>query len=248
MTSYYYKKSKKGIKINFLKAFAFFLILLGSSIIMYISFPLISWHLYFNQVFASKDLTTPIPKTTVVSKDTVKTLIESASLAFGSVDYTDARNWFPALPENLKRSKTNITSYKLTIQKLGIKDAIVSTTDYDLSRHLVHYGDTALPGDNGNIVIFGHSTLPQLFNPKDYKTIFATLYKLGINDEVILTADHVSYKYAIKNIFVVDPTETSVFSQDFDESYLTLVTCTPPGTTWKRLILRGKLAPIKSGV
>ena len=30
------------------------------------------------------------------------------------------------------------------------------------------------------------------------------------------------------NISVVEPSDTSIFQQDYDNSYLTLVTCTPP--------------------
>ena len=30
-------------------------------------------------------------------------------------------------------------------------------------------------------------------------------------------------------------------ARDTTDSYLTLVTCTPPGTTWKRLIIKAKL-------
>jgi len=32
----------------------------------------------------------------------------------------------------------------------------------------------------------------------------------------------------------------------FDNSYITLVTCTPPGTTWKRLVIRASLDSIIS--
>jgi sortase A len=40
------------------------------------------------------------------------------------------------------------------------------------------------PGEYGNIVIFGHSTLPQLYNPKDYKTIFTYLPSLEKKDHI----------------------------------------------------------------
>lgn len=244
MTSYFYKKTNKNIRVFIFKFFSIFLILLGSAILLFVSLPIISWNLYFAPVFASQDLTAPIPKTTVISRKTIQTLVETASETFDRVDFTNAKNWFPTMYKNPKERETKLSQYQLSIPKLGIANAIVSTTDYDLNKHLVHYGDTALPSENGNTVIFGHSTLPQLFNPTNYKTIFANLYKLGINDEVIITVEHVSYLYKIKNILVVNPTETSVFSQNFDKPYLTLVTCTPPGTTWKRLILRGELEKI----
>ena len=120
----------------------------------------------------------------------------------------------------------------------------MSTRDNNLAIHLVNYQNTAIPPDNGNAVIFGHSTLPQLFNPNDYKTIFATAYQLRLGDEIYATVNGASFKYRVFNISVVEPTDTSIFEQNYDNSYLTLVTCTPPGTTWKRLIIKAKLEKI----
>ncbi|MDO8639815.1 MAG: sortase, partial [bacterium] len=78
----------------------------------------------------------------------------------------------------------------------------------------------------------------------DYKTIFATLHTIKINDEIFVSIEGVSYKYNIYNIIIVDPTDTSIFTQTVDDSYLTLVTCTPPGTIWKRLIVKARLQKI----
>lgn len=241
MTHYSYKKDKKKFNLESFRIFAILLIFLGIGIISYISFPLLSWRFYFTPIFTPYDLTSPIPKTTIVTKETVKTIL---ARTLDGADYTNAQNWFPSYRQSIKEDTLGQKQYYLTIPKLGITNSIVSTTDYDLSRHLVHYGGTSLPPENGNAVIFGHSTLPTLFNPQDYKTIFATLYKLGLKDEVIITINDVSYRYIINSITVVDPTETSIFSQDFNYPTITLVTCTPPGTTWKRLIIRGELAPL----
>jgi sortase A len=129
----------------------------------------------------------------------------------------------------------------MSIPKLNIKDALVSAVDDDLAVHLVNLGGTALPPDKGNAVVFGHSTLPQLFDPKNYKTIFAKAYELKVGDELFTNVSGVIYKYRIYNITVVSPEDTSVLEQDYSDSFLTLITCTPPGTIWKRLIIRSRL-------
>jgi len=36
----------------------------------------------------------------------------------------------------------------------------------------------------------------------------------------------------------------SVLEQKYDASYLTLVTCVPPGTYWKRLVVKAKLVQL----
>lgn len=242
MTTSYKKHTHSHILKNSFRAVSVLFILIGSSILIYIISPFISWHLYFSPVFASGELTIPIPKTTIVTKDILGSLIETASGISDGVDYKNAKTWFPSYQPQEKIVK--ILEYSLTIPKLGITDAVVSTTDYDLGRHLVHYGGTNLPPNLGNAIIFGHSTLPQLFNPKDYKTIFANAYKLQVDDTISVRVENVSYTYKIKIIRVVDPSDTTIFAQNLDNSYLTLVTCTPPGTTWKRLVIKGIMEKI----
>lgn len=246
MTAYYYKKAHTYSYRALVRFFAFIFFIFGLSALIYVFFPLLSWHMYFAPVFAGQDITVPIPKTTVVNETTIKSLVSTASQIIGGVDYINAENWFPTFNPDSQGKKTvsNIPFYMLSIPKLGIKNATVSTIDYDLRLHLINYGGTAIPPQKGNAVIFGHSTLPQLFNQNDYKTIFANAYRLSVNDEIFVTIANVSYRYRIQSITVVDPTDTSVLSQNIDNSYLTLVTCTPPGTIWKRLVIKAGLETI----
>ncbi len=194
MNKYYYKKrSKKNIKPLF-RLLSLLLFSVGIFSMLYVFFPLISWQVYFAPVFASQNITAPIPKTTIVNSSTIESLILQASNSLSGVDYTNAQNWFPGLSLH-PNSQGTIQEYKLSIPKLGISDAVVSTIDNDLSKHLVNYPGTAIPTDNGNSVIFGHSTLPQLFNPKDYKAIFATLHTLRVKDTFSVSVHNVTYTY-----------------------------------------------------
>ena len=43
-------------------------------------------------------------------------------------------------------------------------------------------------------------------------------------------------------MYEVQPTDLSVLEQRFDNRYLTLITCSPPGTWLRRLILRAQIA------
>jgi sortase A len=114
----------------------------------------------------------------------------------------------------------------------------------DLNTSLIHYGGTGLPGEYGNSVIFGHSTLPQFFNPKDYKAIFSTLPNINIGDDVIITFDTITYRYSIFDITVTMPNDLSPLEQKYDDSYITIVTCVPPGTYAKRLNVKARLITI----
>lgn len=236
MNKYYYKKSQVLNFRRIIRFCALGIFLIGISIVSYAFFPLLSWSLYFAPAFANQSVTIPIPKITVVrSADSLLT----STIRSLTTDYTNAENWFPNAPR--KKSNSEIQSYFLSIPALQIRNAIVSTQDNDLGSHLVNFEGTAVPPQIGNAVIFGHSTLPQLFKPTDYKTIFANAYRLKIGNEIIVQISNVIYSYKIYSITIVDPEDTSIFSQEYDTSYVTLVTCTPPGTTWKRLIIRARI-------
>ena len=139
---------------------------------------------------------------------------------------------------------TGISYYDLSIPKLHIENAVVSTTDTDLSSHLVNFPGTAVPPAKGTSAVFGHSTLPSLFNPHNYKTILAMAHTLVVGDKILVTANNIQYSYIIYSISIVDADDTSYLAQETDNSYLTIITCTPPGTVWKRLIIRSKLEKI----
>ena len=111
----------------------------------------------------------------------------------------------------------------------------------DLAKSLIQYPQTALPGQLGNAVIFGHSVLPQFFNPKSYLTIFSTLYKLETGDEIAVDFDKIHYRYLVDEIYEVKPEDLSVLEQRFDGQYLTLITCSPPGTYLRRLVIKARI-------
>ncbi|MEK7534264.1 MAG: sortase [Patescibacteria group bacterium] len=246
MSKYYYKKTSGNLLKKSFRIASATLLIVGLLIAVYIFSPLILWQIYFQRVFASQNMTMPIPKSIVVNSSIIENLIIQAKNTLTGVDYTNAENWFPTFSVSKlgRKGSLKVSSYTLSIPKIQIDNAHVSAVDNNVGAHLVNYQGTSIPGDLGNAVIFGHSTLPQLFNPKDYKTIFANAYKLKIGDRILTHVNGVSYLYKIYSISVVDPSDTSVFSQTFDNSYVTLVTCTPPGTVWKRLVVKASLEKI----
>lgn len=157
-------------------------------------------------------------------------------------DLSLANNWFPGVLPKITASK--ITSYTLSIPKLGIKDAVVVNNDEDLAKHLVQWGGTGNPGEAGSTVIFGHSVLPVFFDPKNYLTIFSTLPTIKEGDDIYTYYDGITYHYQVIEMQIIDPKDISVLEQSFDNSYLSLVTCVPPGTYWKRLVVRARLVKI----
>jgi len=89
--------------------------------------------------------------------------------------------------------------------------------------------------------------LPQFYDPEDFLSIFSTLPTLDEGDEIQLDYDGVVYKYIVEKMFEVLPTDIEVLEQDRSDSFLTLVTCVPPGHPLKpkRLIIRARIVPIE---
>jgi len=164
-------------------------------------------------------------------------------------DFTQLSNWFVtggdvAANSNLTIGDNSGGSYHISIPKLGVDSAIVTVGSLDLKKSLIQYPQTALPGQLGSPVIFGHSVLPQFFNPKSYLTIFSTLYKLKIGDDIIIDYDNIRYKYLVEEMYEVSPNDLSVLEQRFDGRYLTLITCSPPGTYLRRLVIKARIVEI----
>lgn len=108
-----------------------------------------------------------------------------------------------------------------------------------LRNGVIHYPGTALPGDNGNVVLTGHSSY-YAWDPGRFKDVFALLHDVKIGDKIVLYFQQKKFIYQVDKIKVVLPQEVDVLSPAFSEQ-LTLITCTPIGTNLKRLIVTAKL-------
>lgn len=161
------------------------------------------------------------------------------------VDYTQASNWFKGGAPKGDFTNSKVEYYTISIPKIKITNATVAIGGEDLSEALIQYPGTALPGKRGNSAIFGHSILPIFYNPKNYLAIFSLLPSLKKGDEIFVNYDGIDYKYMVEAMFEVAPTDIQVLDQDASDSFLTLVTCVPPGdpSTPKRLIVRARVVP-----
>ncbi|MEK9201123.1 MAG: sortase, partial [Patescibacteria group bacterium] len=138
-------------------------------------------------------------------------------------------------------TNTQVKFFSLAIPELNLFDVAVEVNGSDLKKNAIHYPGTSLPGGYGNSVIFGHSALPQFYNKLNPITIFNPLVKAKVGQEIVINFDGASYTYVIKKIQEVTPDKVEVLGQTFDRHLLTLVTCTPLGTYWHRLVVTAEL-------
>lgn len=156
---------------------------LGIYLVGTATLPIVSYYASSVAEVRAMALLSPIPREEVmaVTPLVVDTTGEVAGLADSApiepvivneeLDYTNLSNWFAAttLPE-LSNNQSEISipkEYKIDIPKLNIYNASVAVGGTDLNKSLIAYQGTALPGNPGAPVIFGHSVLRQFYNPSE---------------------------------------------------------------------------------
>lgn len=206
----------------------FLSVLLGIAMLLWVVWPILSFQMAYANF--SQTLITPL-------SDEIAPPVSAQE----TEDLTHASNWFPK--ETRKKTVTPVDTYLLSIPKLRINEALVKIGTDDLSKNIIHYGGSGLPGKFGNTVLFGHSVLPSFYDPKNYLTIFSLLPTLKTGDDIFIKFDGVDYRYQVESRRITDPEDVTGLEQRFDDSYITLVTCVPPGTYWKRLWLSARQVP-----
>jgi len=84
--------------------------------------------------------------------------------------------------------------------------------------------------------VLGHSS-NDVFDNGVYKFVFVQLDKMEKGDTFYLHYNGTRYTYSVTEKKVIDPTQVSQLVLGGDKPMATLVTCTPPGTALKRLVV-----------
>ena len=109
------------------------------------------------------------------------------------------------------------------------------TVASSLKEGVIQIKGSAIPGEIGNVFITGHSSNYPWAKGK-YNNVFALLNKFVVGDVAQIKYNNTNYIYKVSEIKVVEATDISVL-QSKNESILTLMTCTPVGTSLRRLIV-----------
>ena len=136
---------------------------------------------------------------------------------------------------------------RLIIPKLNIDVPIhfgipLSDVMSAMNNGVAHYriaGASAYPGEIGNVVITGHSA-GDIYSSNPYKYIFSGLERLEDGDLMYINYNSVRYTYRVVKKEVVEPSNVAALVVNTDKPLLTLVTCTPLGTSRYRLLVTGE--------
>jgi LPXTG-site transpeptidase (sortase) family protein len=105
----------------------------------------------------------------------------------------------------------------------------------ELTKGVAQGKDTAFPGEGGNIFIFAHSSA-DFYQANRYNAVFYLLSKMEKGDDIYLFYKKQKYHYQVTENKTVGAEEVNYLDKNSGDQ-LTLMTCWPPGTTMKRLIV-----------
>lgn len=133
--------------------------------------------------------------------------------------------------------------YFVTIPKIHAQAPIIFNIDpwtesaYDeaLTKGIAHAQNTSLPGEEGTSFLFAHS-YGDPWEMTRNNTIFLRLGELNLGDKIIVTKNGKELKYKVTDKKEVDPSEINYLLQT-DKTQLILQTCTPIGTSLRRLLV-----------
>lgn len=135
-------------------------------------------------------------------------------------------------------------NFSVVIPKLGANANVIANVNpadegiYKdaLQRGVAHAEGSKLPGEDGHIYLFAHST-NTFANVGQYNAVFYLLYKLENGDEINLYYQGIRHKYIVTGKEIVNPSDVHYLTRKTDREFLTLQTCWPPGTIHQRMLI-----------
>ena len=140
----------------------------------------------------------------------------------------------------LKENRLIIPKIKTNVPIIFLESDENKEIKKGLENGVIHWPDTAMPGEEGNCVITGHSSSP-VWEKGRFKTVFALLDKLDKNDLIIVYFNQNKFTYKVTNKAIISSKNREILSQKTKKPTLTLYTCWPLGTDLKRLVVTTEL-------
>lgn len=174
-------------------------------------------------------------------------LIVISLVGFGILFYPIVQMYL--YPVQIPKSVQNSKIYSVYVPKINAYSPIVTDVDsYNeqeymkaLKSGVAEARGSTSPDKKGSIYLFAHST-GNPFEMNRYNTIFYRLSELGVGDKIIINYQGKAYEYIVFEKKEVWPSEISYLEDALKsrKNQLILQTCTPIGTSLKRLLVFAK--------
>ncbi|OGZ72901.1 MAG: hypothetical protein A2908_00010 [Candidatus Staskawiczbacteria bacterium RIFCSPLOWO2_01_FULL_38_12b] len=140
------------------------------------------------------------------------------------------------------------SNYSLVIPSIGLVTNVViskSTSakilENDLDYGAVYYPGSVAPGQNGQIVILGHSAPPGWPYIK-HDWIFSDIEELVTGDTIVFNYNNKKYTYRVLEKKIIQKGQSVGQSElSKNNNILTLVSCWPPGENYQRIAVTATL-------
>lgn len=170
-----------------------------------------------------------------------------AYMSPGNTEVNDITAIDPTVSANVHEAPT------LMIPKINVEVPVTFGSANDvqsmmtaMSNGVAHFtvrGANANPGEVGNFVVSGHSA-GNVYSTSDYKFIFSGLTRMGEGDLIYMDYNSQRYTYRVTGTKVVDPSDVNslreITNSNAGKPMITLITCTPLGTSKYRLLVFGE--------
>lgn len=145
--------------------------------------------------------------------------------------------WAPAARRQRVDAPSQAASFLVTtlrIPSIGVDDVVRAGVALEvIDQGPAHWIGTALPGEQGNMVLAGHRTT--------HTAPFRDLHRLDTGDLVYLGSDNdFEVIYRVTETFVVAP-DALWITWDNGEALLTMFACHPLGSAARRIVVRAEL-------
>lgn len=149
-------------------------------------------------------------------------------------------------PKNAPIKPVDI-NFGIVIPKIRANAKVIANVDpynskeyqWQLTKGVAHAKGSSLPDQIGNTFIFAHSS-GNWYEANRYNSVFYLLNKLKVGDEIQIYYQKKLYRYQVSKKEIVSPELVNFLTRKPANRILTLMTCWPPGTTLKRLIVVAK--------
>ncbi|MCB9813116.1 MAG: sortase [Pseudomonadales bacterium] len=143
------------------------------------------------------------------------------------------------------------TNFGIVISKIDANAPIVAKVDpfdaniyqRELAKGVAQAAGTGLPGQEKTMFLFAHAS-GDITMARRYNSIFYLLNKMEAGDEIKIYYKGAPYIYKVTQTKEVSPEAVS-FLENNPDADLILMTCTPPGTTWRRLLVLANLESVE---
>ena len=250
----YHEKQKKIAHFLQISVTAIFIVL-GASIILIQSYPLlisyINGKMMENQF---ESIATPLPNSykqyiegEFAYYDPGQSYFTNLLGNISEINNSNNKNHLITTKKKIRIDTSYNKPFTLSIPDIGINNIRVTPNveSYDeniynryLKLGLAHFKGTPLPGDGGNSFIYGHSAVESFFSRHKNlpETIFSKLEHAEIGQKVYIKKDGHMLIYTIRKKRIIEANDFS-FLRSKNKETITLMTCWPIGIGTKRLII-----------